>query len=115
MAAGLVSAVTGEAWVAALKAGKAVTVSFSKSGIFTPGPPNSATGGAMSSFSSYGLDAENNIKPVVSAPGGNILSTFPYNGGYEVLSGTSMGTFDLHNIVALSSSSFSSSNYARLS
>ncbi|KAI8346439.1 peptidase S8/S53 domain-containing protein [Mortierella sp. GBAus27b] len=53
-------------------------------------------GGAPSDFSSYGLDGELRSKPDVAAPGGNILSTYPLakeaNGGYAILSGTSMAT-----------------------
>ncbi|KAF9406674.1 hypothetical protein BGZ94_003009 [Podila epigama] len=50
-------------------------------------------GGAPSSFSSLGLDGELRIKPDISAPGGNIYSTYPVNmGAYAILSGTSMAT-----------------------
>jgi len=47
----------------------------------------------ISSFSSYGPTPELQIKPQVSAPGGNIFSTYPLEkGGYTVLSGTSMAS-----------------------
>jgi subtilisin family serine protease len=47
----------------------------------------------MSSFSSYGPTFDMFFKPAVSAPGGNILSTFPVPlGSFAVLSGTSMAT-----------------------
>ncbi|KAG0004129.1 hypothetical protein BGZ80_005670 [Entomortierella chlamydospora] len=50
-------------------------------------------GGAPSDFSSFGLDGDLRSKPDVAAPGGNILSTYPLaQGGYAVLSGTSMAT-----------------------
>ncbi|KAF9575160.1 hypothetical protein EC968_004096 [Mortierella alpina] len=50
-------------------------------------------GGAPSDFSSFGLDGELRSKPDIAAPGGNILSTYPLkDGGYAVLSGTSMAT-----------------------
>lgn len=47
----------------------------------------------MSSFSTYAPSYDFYFKPAVSAPGGNILSTYPLAlGGYAVLSGTSMAT-----------------------
>ncbi|SPO23644.1 related to subtilisin-like serine protease [Ustilago trichophora] len=53
-----------------------------------------ATGGLMSSFSTYGPTYENRLdSPTTSAPGGNILSTYPIaKGAYAILSGTSMAT-----------------------
>jgi len=45
----------------------------------------------MSDFSSNGPSFNFRFKPAFSAPGGNILSTFP-NGSFAVLSGTSMAT-----------------------
>ena len=57
-------------------------------------PIDAPTGGRMSSYSSYGpnflLDTPS---PFVSAPGGNILSTWPLDeGGFSIISGTSMAT-----------------------
>ncbi|KAF9207328.1 hypothetical protein BGZ49_000680 [Haplosporangium sp. Z 27] len=50
-------------------------------------------GGAPSDFSSFGLDGDLRSKPDIGAPGGNILSSYPLaEGGYAVLSGTSMAT-----------------------
>jgi hypothetical protein len=43
--------------------------------------------GAPSDFSNWGLDGDLHIKPEISAPGGNILSTYPLNmegNGYHV-------------------------------
>ncbi|SAM82264.1 uncharacterized protein UBRO_04747 [Ustilago bromivora] len=56
--------------------------------------PDSDTGGLMSSFSTYGPTYENRLdSPTTSAPGGNILSTYPIaQGAYAILSGTSMAT-----------------------
>lgn len=55
------------------------------------GKPNTVSGGKMSYFSSWGLTNRLDIKPDISAPGGNILSTYPVEkGDYAVLSGTSM-------------------------
>jgi subtilisin family serine protease len=47
----------------------------------------------MSSFSTYGPTYEVDFKPTLSAPGGNILSTYPLPlGGWALESGTSMAT-----------------------
>jgi subtilisin family serine protease len=47
----------------------------------------------MSSFSSYGPSNDFYFKPAVSAPGGQILSSFPRAlGSYAVISGTSMSS-----------------------
>ena len=55
----------------------------------TPNP----TAGLVSTFSSYGLTAELDLKPDLGAPGGNIFSTYPLAlGGYATLSGTSMAS-----------------------
>jgi len=94
IAAGMVLAKQGEAWVKALAAGSKVTVTL-------PNPqgdskqllsqPNTATPGTMSQYSSWGPTYEVNLKPQFSAPGGLILSTYPRAlGSYAVLSGTSM-------------------------
>lgn len=55
------------------------------------------TAGTMSNFSSFGIAIDTvalSLKPQLSAPGGNILSTWPlgYLGGYTIISGTSMAT-----------------------
>jgi len=47
----------------------------------------------MSDFSTYGPTFDFKFKPSISAPGGNIMSTYPVaNGSFAVLSGTSMAT-----------------------
>jgi minor extracellular serine protease Vpr len=52
-----------------------------------------ATAGLASSFTSYGLTAELDLKPDVAAPGGLIRSTYPLEkGGSALLSGTSMAS-----------------------
>lgn len=53
--------------------------------------PNEATGGKGSTFSSWGSTPTLDIKPEISAPGGNILSVSKGE-KYEEMSGTSMAT-----------------------
>ncbi len=62
----------------------------------------SPTGGLISSFSSYGMTAELELKPDLGAPGGNIYATYPLEkGGYATLSGTSMSSPHVAGAVAL--------------
>ncbi|KAI0088139.1 subtilisin-like protease [Irpex rosettiformis] len=68
-----------------------VSLSFPQSGAYYELPD--PHGGFISSFSTYGLNFDLELKPTVGAPGGNIISTYPLaKGGYTVESGTSMAT-----------------------
>jgi len=100
---GMVSAEQGAQWISYLSEGK--TIKF----YFADNPPdgviysaNTINGGAMSTFSSWSPTYELNIKPEVSAPGGNILSTYPIDSGsYAISSGTSMAAPYISGILAL--------------
>ncbi|CAD6939938.1 unnamed protein product [Tilletia controversa] len=75
--------------VNALAVGKELYIDFTSQSIAAV--PDTGNGGFMSSFSTYGLTWEAQNAASVSAPGGNILSTWPLKlGKYAVLSGTSM-------------------------
>jgi subtilisin family serine protease len=84
----------GETWVRALEAGSEVVVHITdplKAGSFLSSSKNTATGGFLSDFTSWGPTYELEVKPQFSTPGGLILSTYPRAlGSYGVLSGTSM-------------------------
>ncbi|CAD6917570.1 unnamed protein product, partial [Tilletia controversa] len=77
--------------VNALASGKQLYIDFTNQSV--TGVPDTGNGGFMSSFSTYGLTWEAQNAASVSAPGGNILSTWPLKlGKYSIISGTSMAT-----------------------
>ena len=93
-AGGMVEAETGEEWIKLLKEGKEVKLYMANPNTKPKSirmGENLATGGALSSYTSWGPTWEMDVKPQYGAPGGNILSTWPVaKGSYAVLSGTSM-------------------------
>jgi subtilisin family serine protease len=62
-----------------------------------------ATAGLISDFSSFGTDAELQLKPDLGAPGGQIYSTWPHQqfGGHNSISGTSMASPHVAGLAAL--------------
>jgi minor extracellular serine protease Vpr len=81
-----------------LDAGETVTLTWTDVRINAVNP----TGGLISSFSSYGLSPDLEVKPDIGAPGGLIRSTYPLElGGYATISGTSMSAPHVAGGVAL--------------
>ncbi|EJD39665.1 subtilisin-like protease [Auricularia subglabra TFB-10046 SS5] len=82
-------------------AGTNFTIAFPPTGAFGY-VPNTANGGLISDFTSYGPSFDMHFKPAVAAPGGEIMSTWPVPmGAYAVSSGTSMATPHAAGVAAL--------------
>lgn len=94
VAVGMTTAETGAQWISILSNGTDITVNIVDPDSAEQYPStreNTATGGFLSTFTSWGPTYELDFYPQFSAPGGLILSTYPLElGGYAVLSGTSM-------------------------
>ncbi|OLT26773.1 peptidase S8 [Nocardiopsis sp. CNR-923] len=81
-----------------LEGSEPVTLTWTEETVRTPNP----TGGLISSFSSYGMSPDLDLKPDIGAPGGLINSTYPMAlGGYATISGTSMSSPHVAGSVAL--------------
>ena len=92
-----ISQADGQAIVAALGVGPQ-TWNWTAGTVSLPNP----TGGTISSFSSFGLNAELTVKPDIGAPGGLIRSTYPLESGtYATISGTSMSSPHVAGAAAL--------------
>ncbi|KAL0959395.1 hypothetical protein HGRIS_014644 [Hohenbuehelia grisea] len=82
------------AWlVEQFAAGNEIKLSFSSESADAAFNVPNWLGGRVAFTSSFGPTFDMHMKPALSAPGANILSTFPVAlGGFAVLSGTSMAT-----------------------
>ncbi|KAG6117699.1 hypothetical protein E4U13_000846 [Claviceps humidiphila] len=96
---------TGETFIKALKDGKKLTLKMvgpENSEQWVGTENNTDTGGAVSTFSSWGPTFEMDVKPQYGTIGGNVLSTYPRaKGNYSVQSGTSMACPQAAGIIAL--------------
>lgn len=94
VAVGMTTADTGAQWISLLSNGTDVVVNIvdpDSAAQYPSTRENTASGGFLSTFTSWGPTYELEFYPQFSAPGGLILSTYPLElGGYAVLSGTSM-------------------------
>lgn len=85
----------GEYLIAAQEADPEMVISFPSD----PGMIPNALAYQISDFSSWGVAPDLTLKPEIAAPGGNIYSTVN-NGGYDLMSGTSMAAPNVAGMAA---------------
>lgn len=105
LAVGSINNKLGRKFVSLLNEGSDVHVSFASletAKLQVSSVRNTVAGGRMNDFSSWGPTFESVVKPIASAPGGNILATVPRAmGSFAIMSGTSMAAPYIAGVAAL--------------